>query len=158
MNINPLQSEFRNAQFSQLPRLLGKPRRYVYVCEKVTPLGESKSILLCSAAFQSTLPRDVSAALRLLNMTKNFCVSAVNRLIRPFFVFYALPPFTPCHSERSRGISWKRTVRLDDYSTQREKALTPSFALRRCSRHMLTAWALFCPLRPNREQDNNKPL
>ena len=33
---------------------------------------------------QATLPRDVSTALRLLNMTKNFCVSAVNRLIRRF--------------------------------------------------------------------------
>ena len=37
--------------------------------------------------FYVTLPRDERAALRLLNMTKNFCVSAVNRLIRPFFVF-----------------------------------------------------------------------
>ena len=35
------------------------------------PLGESKSILLGSAANKQTLPRDVSTALRLLNMTEN---------------------------------------------------------------------------------------
>ena len=151
MNINPLQSEFRNAQFSQLPRLLGKPRSYVYVCKKVTPLGESKTILFNSVAFQSTLPRDVSTALRLLNMT-------VERM---------------CHSERSRGISWKRNVRLvfnafarcfggaSLAQHDRERSRKPfnsSFALPDCSHHMLTAWALFCPLHPNREQDNNKPL
>ena len=55
-----------------------------------------------------------------LNMTENFYESAVNRLIRPFFVFYALQPFTLCHSarfifchsERSRGISWQRSFLL----------------------------------------------
>ena len=80
------------------------PRQVFYYCSGFVPRR------LSSAVSQATLPRDVSTALRLLNMTKNFCVSAVNRLIRPFFVFYALPPFTPCHSERSRGISWKRIL------------------------------------------------
>ena len=83
MNINPLQSEFRNAQFSQLPRLLGKPRRYVYVCKKVTPLGESKTILFNSTVIQSALPRDVSAALRLLNMTE----SGAEKLLIPVLRF-----------------------------------------------------------------------
>ena len=40
----------------------------------------------------------------MLNMTENFYESAVNRLIRPFFVFYALqPPVIPSVVEESRG-------------------------------------------------------
>ena len=42
----------------------------------------------------------------MLNMTKNFCVSAVNRLIRPFFVFMRCRlshPVIPSVAEESRG-------------------------------------------------------
>ena len=65
--------------FARKSRLLGKARPYYLIVP---------------------LPYNASArcfdALRLLNMTENFYESAVNRLIRPFFVFYALqPPVIP---------------------------------------------------------------
>ena len=53
--------------------------------------------------YSSTLPRDVSTALRLLNMTKeqNGVIPNILFPVIPRILFY-------CHSERSRGISWKR--------------------------------------------------
>ena len=83
------------------------PRRGCYYCSGFVPRGLSSAVFFfpaagllllfrfCSARaklcrYPTTLPRDVSAALRLLNMTEE----------------------RMCHSERSRGISWKRTRRL----------------------------------------------
>ena len=68
---------------------------------KLPPLGESKTILFNSAVSQVTLPRDVSTALRLLNMTdEKKCHSAR-------FIFCVIPIFLftviPSEAEESRG-------------------------------------------------------
>ena len=84
------------------PRLLGKARLYFLI----VPLLKQRF-------------REMKGALRSLNMTKNFCISAVNRLIRPFFVFLCVavaafhtlsfrarrshPPVIPSVAEESRG-------------------------------------------------------
>ena len=62
----------------------------------------------------ATLPRDERAALRLLNRTKNFNESAVNRLIRAVFWFLCAPPYIlsviPSVVKESRGNENDRLV------------------------------------------------
>ena len=124
------------ACFFMFPRsLFFFPATGCYCCLGSVPRG-----LRCTVN-QATLPRDVSTALRLLNMTENkYCVMKNNfypcflsgrppvaRCLslktKRFFhassfeqsimhttraLSFLCEMFHRCHSERSRGISWKR--------------------------------------------------